>query len=153
MGRTACTESQCLYKGALYLYLLCCKKSVGFRWTVMNAARPVCIVPQCANHAEVAMAKLHESGFTISPVEGTLCEIWRGEESASRPGRSLPRGKTRYPLYRRLGGLQGRSGQVRKISPPPGFDPRIAKPVASCCTDYATRPMMVIWYCIRLVLR
>jgi len=28
-------------------------------------------------------------------------------------------GKTRYPLYRRLGGPQGRSGQVRKISPPP----------------------------------
>jgi len=28
----------------------------------------------------------------------------RGEESASRPGRSLPLRKTRYPLYRRLGG-------------------------------------------------
>ena len=25
--------------------------------------------------------------------------------------------KTRYPLYRRLGGLRGRSGRVRKISP------------------------------------
>jgi len=46
----------------------------------------------------------------------------RGEGSASRPGRSLPPGKTRYPLYRRLGGTQGRSGEVRKISPPPGFD-------------------------------
>ena len=45
------------------------------------------------------------------------------EGSASRPGRSLPPGKTRYPLYRRLGGAQGRSGKVRKISPPPGFDP------------------------------
>jgi len=30
-------------------------------------------------------------------------------------------GKTQYPLYRRLGGPQGRSGQMRKISPPPGF--------------------------------
>jgi hypothetical protein len=31
-----------------------------------------------------------------------------------------------YPLerHRRLGGPQGRSGRVRKISPPPGFDPR-----------------------------
>ena len=29
--------------------------------------------------------------------------------------------KTRYPLYRRLGGPQGRCGQVWKISPPPGF--------------------------------
>ena len=45
----------------------------------------------------------------------------RGEGSASRPGSSLPQGKTRYPLYRRLGGPQGRSGQVRKISPPTGI--------------------------------
>jgi hypothetical protein len=37
---------------------------------------------------------------------------------------ALPPGKTQYPLYRRLGGLQARSGRVRKISPPPGFDPR-----------------------------
>ena len=42
----------------------------------------------------------------------------RGERSASRPGRSLPPGKDRYPLYRRLGVPQGRSGQVRKISHP-----------------------------------
>jgi hypothetical protein len=31
---------------------------------------------------------------------------------------ALPPGKTRYPLYRRLGGPQCRSGRVRKISPP-----------------------------------
>jgi len=48
---------------------------------------------------------------------------------------ALPPGKTRYPLYRRLGGLQGRSGQVRKISPPPGFDHRTVQPVASRYTD------------------
>jgi len=30
---------------------------------------------------------------------------------------ALPPGKTRYCLYRRLGGHQGRSGQVRKIIP------------------------------------
>jgi len=61
-----------------------------------------------------------------------------GEGSAARPGRSLPSGKTRYPLYRRLGGPQGRSGQVRKILPPPGFDPRTVQPVASRYTDCAT---------------
>jgi hypothetical protein len=34
-----------------------------------------------------------------------------GGWSASRPGRALPRGKDfRYPLYRRLGGPQSRSG-------------------------------------------
>jgi len=34
---------------------------------------------------------------------------------------ALPPGKTRYPLYRRLGGPQSRSGDVRKISPPTGI--------------------------------
>ena len=50
---------------------------------------------------------------------------------------ALPPGKTRYPLYRRLGGPQDRSGRVRKISPPPGFDPRIVHPVARRYTDWA----------------
>jgi len=40
-------------------------------------------------------------------------------------------GKTRYPLYRSLGGPQGQSGQVGKNSPPPGFDPRTSQPVVS----------------------
>jgi hypothetical protein len=65
--------------------------------------------------------------------------------SASRPGRSLPPGKTRYPLYRRLGRPQGRSGQKRKIAPPPGFDPRTVEPVASRCTDYETRPTVCLY--------
>ena len=52
--------------------------------------------------------------FLTSAVEG-------GEGLASRPGRPLSPGKTRYPLYRRLVGPQGRSGQVRKISPPTGI--------------------------------
>ena len=34
---------------------------------------------------------------------------------------ALPPGKTRYPLYRRLGRPQGRSGRVRKISPLTGI--------------------------------
>jgi len=36
-----------------------------------------------------------------------------------------------------MGGSQGRSGRVRKISPPPGFDPRTVQPVASGNTDWA----------------
>jgi hypothetical protein len=51
-----------------------------------------------------------------------------GEWSAVRSGRTLPPGKTRHPLYRRLGGPQGRSGEVRKIGPPPGFDPEPSSP-------------------------
>jgi hypothetical protein len=50
---------------------------------------------------------------------------------------ALPPGKTRCPLHRRLGGPHGRSGRVRKISPPPGFDPRTVQPVESRYTDRA----------------
>ena len=45
--------------------------------------------------------------------------------------------KIRYPLYSMLGGYQSRYGQVRKISPPTGFDPRTVQPVASRYTDWA----------------
>jgi hypothetical protein len=50
---------------------------------------------------------------------------------------ALHPGKIRYPLYRRVGGPQGRSGQVRKISPPMGFDPRTVQLGASRYTDWA----------------
>ena len=46
---------------------------------------------------------------------------------------ALPRGKTQYSLYRQLGGPQGRSGQVRKILPPPEVDPRTVQAVAGRC--------------------
>ena len=49
----------------------------------------------------------------------------------------IPGRETRYPLYRGLGGPQGRSGRERKISPPQGFDPRTDQPVASRYTDWA----------------
>jgi len=48
---------------------------------------------------------------------------------------ALPPGKTRYPLYRMLGGSQSRTGKVRKISPPPGFDPRTVQTVSSRYTS------------------
>ena len=64
-----------------------------------------------------------------------LSTALEGLRLVSRPGRFLPPGKTRYTLYRRPGGAQGRSGQVRKISPPPGFEPRAVQPVASRYTD------------------
>jgi hypothetical protein len=42
-------------------------------------------------------------------------------------------------LYSRLGGPQGRCGRVRKISPPPGFDPRTVQPCALRATLSCTR--------------
>jgi hypothetical protein len=48
---------------------------------------------------------------------------------------TLSLGKNRFPLYRKLGGPQGRSGWVQKISPPTGFDPQTVQPVANRYTD------------------
>ena len=66
----------------------------------------------------------------------------RGEGSASRPGRPLPPGKNRYPLCRRLGEPQGRSGQVRKISPPTGirFPARPARSQSLYPLSYPAHP-------------
>jgi len=44
-----------------------------------------------------------------------------GEGSASRPDRSLPPGKTRYPLYRRLDRSPGPAWTDEEISPPTGI--------------------------------
>ena len=60
-----------------------------------------------------------------------------GGRSKPRPGRFTPWKRNRYPLYGRLGGPQGQSGWVQKITPSPGLDPRIIQPIASCCTDSA----------------
>jgi len=57
---------------------------------------------------------------------------------------ALPPGKIQNPFYRGLGGFQGRSGRVRKISPLPGFDPRTVHPVASRYTDWAIQAHEII---------
>jgi hypothetical protein len=57
--------------------------------------------------------------------------------SALSPGRFNRRKETLYPFRRRMGGPQNRSGRVRRMSPPPGFDPRTVQPIASRCIDYS----------------
>jgi len=59
--------------------------------------------------------------------------MWEGGQRHASA--TLPPGKTRYALYRRLGGPQGRSGRVGIISPPPGFYPRTVHPIASRYTE------------------
>ena len=49
--------------------------------------------------------------------------------SAARPGRTLHPGKTRYTLYSRLGGPQGRSGCAENLVPT-GIRSRTVQPVA-----------------------
>ena len=51
---------------------------------------------------------------------------------------SLPTGMARYPLYRRLGGPQNRSGRMWKFSPLLEIDRRLFQPVTSRYTHYAT---------------
>jgi len=53
----------------------------------------------------------------------------KGEDSASRPGHSLPSGKDMEPIVQLAGWPQGRYGQVRKILPPLEFDSQTVQPV------------------------
>jgi hypothetical protein len=69
--------------------------------------------------------------------------IRSGEWSTARPNRTLTSGKTRYPLYRRLGGPQGQSGRAENLALP-GFDPRTVPLVVSRYTDWATWPCNIV---------
>ena len=51
----------------------------------------------------------------------SLTPALEGAGSQHTPRPLYPRGKTPYPLYRRLDGPQGRSARVRKMSPPTGI--------------------------------
>ena len=54
-----------------------------------------------------------------------------GYVANARPRPFTPPGMTSCPLYRKMGGPQGRSGRMRRASPPPGFDPRTIQPVVN----------------------
>jgi hypothetical protein len=59
---------------------------------------------------------------------------------------AFPPEKTRHRFYRSLGVPQVRYGRVRKISPPPGFDPSTVQPVTSRYTVYAIpAPSLNMW--------
>ena len=62
-----------------------------------------------------------------------------GEWSETRPGRTLPLEKTRYPLYSRLGGPQGRSG-LAENPVPSEIRSQTVQPIVSPYTYWATRP-------------
>jgi hypothetical protein len=53
------------------------------------------------------------------------------------PWTLYPRERDLVPTVQEAGWIQGRSGWVQKISPPPWFDPRTVQPIASRYTDYA----------------
>jgi hypothetical protein len=68
-----------------------------------------------------------------------------------RPDRFTHRKETWYRLYRRLGGPQGRSGQVRKMSALLGFDPWTVQSVASRYTNYLPYYLILISHYILAV--
>ena len=75
---------------------------------------------------QATKARKGSRSTTLSLTSALDVGVW----STPRPGRFTPREK-RYPLYRGLGGPQGKSIRVLEISPPPGFEPRTVQPVAS----------------------
>jgi hypothetical protein len=59
-------------------------------------------------------------GVEVQLYSFSTSALWGGGWSAPRPGRFTPQER---PGTHCTVGLQGQSGRVRKISPPPGFDP------------------------------
>ena len=80
----------------------------------------------------------------LRPREGVEVQIYPFFNLGARSGQVVdctrrplyPQEREPVPIYRGLGGLQGLSGMVRNISPPPGFDPRPVQALASRYTHY-----------------
>ena len=83
-----------------------------------------------------------EEGKRYSSILSLTSALDGGGWSTPTPGRFTPGKQTRYPLYRKLSGPQGRSGRVRKNSPPPGFEPPTFQPVENALS----RPPKAGWY-------
>jgi len=77
---------------------------------------------------EVTKAQRGIRGITILSLTLSLVGGW---VVITMPLLLGPGKETRYPLYRRLGGTQGWSGRVWKISPPLGFDPQTFQAIMS----------------------
>ena len=63
----------------------------------------------------------------------------------------LPEKETQFPIYRRLGGPHGRSGRMRKISPPHEFDPRTFQPAASAMSTKLSKSVRHYFMELKLV--
>jgi hypothetical protein len=97
------------------------------------------------SNGEVHLRTGHEDPEGEQPYSSTLpsTSALDGVDFQRHAPAALPPGKTRYPLYRRLGGTQIRSGRVRKISPPPENDPQTIQLVASRYTDLAIPTLQI----------
>ena len=105
----------------------CCKE---VRWFIKVKYTLVQALRLCTGRT----ARRRSRGIALRFLDHGTRRGVRGQRHAPA---ALTPGKTRCPLYMRLGRPQGRSGQVRKISPLPGFVPRTVQPVANRYTDWA----------------
>ena len=96
-------------------YSCCCRKCRSVLQCLTVGKNVKCTVVQALRLCTGRTARRGSRGIALLFLDH---RNRRGQGSASRLGRSLPPGKTRYPLYRRLGGVNGRSGQVGNVSPP-----------------------------------
>jgi len=73
MGRTACTESQCLYKGALYLLLYCTKICKRYNmYTLLIHVQCVWAVSSytLVKHPIKPQNSLYSTGYKIGKITG-----------------------------------------------------------------------------------
>jgi hypothetical protein len=74
-------------------------------------------------------------GVGDNPTLSLTTTLYEGGWSMQHPELFTTWTDARHTSYRRLGGPQARPGKVRKISHPPGFDPRMDQPIASLYTE------------------
>ena len=66
MGRTTCTEPQCLYNGALYLYVPYCKSYTS----TPPMGRTACTEPQCLYNGALYLYEPYCKSYNFTPPTG-----------------------------------------------------------------------------------
>jgi hypothetical protein len=139
--------------GVCVLSLMANGNQATLHLEVLRNASLIFLWPTCGIHSDgmhrccrTARARIHpRTGHEVvevdyrhsSTLSVTSALDW-GVLSTPHPGRFTPGTETPHPLYRTLGGSQGRSELAWEISPsPPGFDLRTVQPEASL-----SRPML-----------
>ena len=99
----------------MYIFIFFIKKSLKTSKPYICSRRGwINVISRFHSFLQDTMAHRESRGIALLCFQTSALEECEG--SASGSVRFLPPGKTRYPLYRRLGGPQGRSGR-RKTSP------------------------------------
>ena len=115
-------------------------------WTACLSVRSYCKKLKWSRYRPGVAQRVGRSIALLFHDRGTR----RGCVVSSTPRPHFTQGKIRYPLYRRLGGPQGRSGRAENLVPT-GIRSRIVQPVVSHYTDWATLPIIALT--VRIVIK